>query len=57
MLLLAQNGQKLHVGLTAFAVAQHQFASDVVLELLIRIAGLKPAQFEFMLAVHVAESV
>jgi hypothetical protein len=57
MLLLTQDGQKLHIGLAPLAMPRNKLASDVVFEVLIRIAGLKPAQFEFMLTVNLAELV
>jgi hypothetical protein len=53
--LLAQDGQKLHIGLPPLTIPRHELASDVVLEVLIRLAGLKPFQLKLMLAVDAAE--
>jgi hypothetical protein len=55
VLLLAQHGQKLHIGLSPLAIPRYKFASDVVLEVLVRITRLNPAQVKRMLAIYSAE--
>jgi hypothetical protein len=46
---------KLHIGLPPLAMPRHELASDVLLEVLVRIARLKPAQVKCMLAIYIAE--
>ena len=53
--LLAQHGQKLHIGLSPLTMARDKFASDVLLEVWVRTARLKPAQVKRMLAINIAE--
>jgi hypothetical protein len=57
VLLLVQDCQKLHIGFPPLAMPHHELASDVVLEVIVCIAGLKPFQLKRMLAVDVAKHV
>lgn len=57
VLLLTQYCQKLHIGLAPLAVSHNELASDELLQVVISIVCLKPAYFNFMLKIDVAEGM